>query len=267
MSGVVAAALEAEADAFHGRVGYAVSNAATGELLTRRADETFSTASAVKLPILTSFHAFADGGGARWDDTVEITPDWIPGGSGILQHLSLPREVSYRDAGWLMICLSDNLATNVLLRAMTIEVTNDLIRQIAGGGIVVNGYAGFRPDQPVRSMGEATPRALHRYLDLLAARAVPGAAATIEIARQQFYRHSIPRYLPFDPYRASAFRIAHKSGSLPGIRTDIALVEKENARAAMVFMTADAEDTGFTFENAGESCIGRLAVSIRNSCG
>lgn len=259
MSDSVAAKLEAEARTFGGRVGYAVSNGASGDLLTWQADEKFPTASAIKLPVLSAFHAFVDGGGVRWEDNVKITREWIPGGSGVLEHLSMPREVSYLDAAWLMICLSDNLATNILLEAMTIELANDLIEQIAGDGITVKGYAGFRPDGPVKSMGEATPRALHRYLQRLRAGTVPGAAATIEVAFQQFYRHSIPRYLPIDRYRESTLRIAHKSGSLPGIRTDIGLLESGEAMAELVFMTADAEDTGSSFENAGERCIGRLA--------
>jgi beta-lactamase class A len=56
----------------------------------------------------------------------------------VLQYLSMPRSISFRDAAWLMICLSDNLATNLLLRAMTIQGTNDLIRSTIGPDIIVD---------------------------------------------------------------------------------------------------------------------------------
>jgi beta-lactamase class A len=262
MSSDLAAALDAEAHIFPGRVGYAVMNLISGERLLRRADEIFPTASAVKLPVLTAFHAFVAGGGARWDDTVEITERCIPGGSGVLQHLSFPRRISYQDAAWLMICVSDNLATNVLLRAMSIEVTNKLIGEIIGPDITVKKYAGFDPAAPVRSMGQATPRALTQYLERLAAGALPGAAATLAVAEQQSGRHSIPRYLPHDKDVPTALRIANKPGSLPGIRTDIAVVREGPGAVAMSFMTADASDRGSTFENEGEKCIGRLARTV-----
>jgi hypothetical protein len=55
---------------FSGRVGYAVANLGTGERLTRNADLEFPTASTIKLPILTAFHAHADRTGLDWDAPV-----------------------------------------------------------------------------------------------------------------------------------------------------------------------------------------------------
>lgn len=251
--------LDAAVSGFAGRVGYALTNLTTGERVLARADDLFPTASVVKLPILTAFHAFVEAGEASWEETREITDADIPGGSGILQHLSFPRAISFRDAAWLMICHSDNLATNLLLKTMTIDGTNDLLRRVIGDNIRVDTYAGFQPDVPVQSMGQATPRALVRYLEDLAADRLPGATHTLDVARMQFYHSMIPRYLPFQAYGHSPVRLANKTGALPGIRADIGLLETRRAQAAMVFMTADSTDTGFTFANEGEECIGTLA--------
>jgi len=247
---------------FSGTVGYALADLTTRECVCANADELFPTASAVKLPILTAFHAFVEQGGASWDDVVDMSSEDIPGGSGVLQHLSMPRSISFRDAAWLMICLSDNLATNLLLRAMTIPRTNELTSALVGADIIVDSYAYYRPDIPVRSMGRATPRAFLRYLEALAGGRLPGAEATLDVARRQFYRNMIPRFMPFNAYGESAVRIANKTGSLPGIRTDIALLEAETKTIAMVFMTAGSADVGFSFGNEGEVCIGTLARSV-----
>jgi len=254
--------LEATARRFSGRVGYALANLATGEQVFARADEVFPTASAVKLPALTAFHAFVDQGNASWSQSVEITRADIPGGSGVLQHLTLPRTISFQDAAWLMICVSDNLATNLLLRAMTIERTNDLIRRTIGDGIVINGFAGFRPGLAVPSMGQATPRALLAYLQSLAEERLPGSVETVAVLRMQSDHTMIPRYLPVNAYGESPVRLANKTGSLAGVRVDIGLLQSPSTTIAMVFMTADGADTGFTFTNEGEECIGQLARTV-----
>lgn len=253
------------ANGFAGRVGYAIKNLETGAVIRRLPDEPFPTASAVKLPILTAFHQFVAEGRTSWDATETIDSSWVSGGSGILEHLSLPREVSYRDAAWLMICLSDNLATNVLLRKMGLDYTNEVIHQLVGSDIEVRKYAGFSPSGRIESMGRATPRALLDYLEKLAADALPGATATVEVARQQMSRSAIPRCLPVQAYGPSSVVVAHKTGALPGIRTDIALLESPGSRVAMVVMTDDALDRGFTFANEGERCIGAVARVIYQS--
>lgn len=251
--------LEIEADSFAGRVGYAVSNLATRESLFRNADAPFPTASTIKLPILTAFHAFVDDGNARWDDMVRIDSRDVAGGSGIVQHLDLPRELSYRDAAWLMICLSDNTATNVLLRALTLNGANAWMTRLIGDEIRVNKFAGYTVGAPVHSMGQATPRALGRYLNDLADNRLPGAAATRATATAQIYRDTIPRYLPLDAFAPGALTIANKTGGLPGIRADIAVLEKDGRVVTVAFMTADAVDDTDRFDNEGKECIGRMA--------
>jgi beta-lactamase class A len=255
------ALLDDEAAGFAGRVGYAITNTSTREHIERRGDELFPTASAIKLPILTAFHSFVESGGASWEDSTAVDRELSRGGSGILQSLSVP-ELLYRDAAWLMICLSDNLATNLLLRTMSLEGTNRLIHELIDENITVNNYAGFQPGPNSGSMGKATPAALGRYLDGLVDGRLPGASETIDVARQQFYQSSIPRYLPldvFEPDAPGAVQIAHKGGSMPGVRSDIAVLSLGETTVTMAVMTADADDKTGTPQNEGERCIGRIA--------
>ena len=48
--------LDGIASAHHGVLGYSVSNLDTGERLSLRGDETFSTASLIKVPILVTLY-------------------------------------------------------------------------------------------------------------------------------------------------------------------------------------------------------------------
>ncbi|MFD5224454.1 serine hydrolase [Microbacterium sp. NPDC058342] len=262
--GALADELEREASGFAGRVGYSVSHLSTGATVARREDEYFPTASACKLPLLTAFHAFADEGGASWDDIAHIDEGDLADGSGILQHLDLPRDISLRDAAWLMICLSDNTATNILLRALTVEGANQVIDRVIGDGIHLDKFAGYVSGAPVRSMGRATPAAFGRYLRDLAEDRLPGAAATRAVAAEQIYRGTIPRYLPWDAYAPDRLRIANKTGSLPGICTDVAVLTAGKDTVTMAFMT-DADEAGDGLANEGQECIARMARLVHDA--
>lgn len=256
--------LEREASGFAGRVGYAVSHLSTGTTVSRCESESFPTASAVKLPLLTAFHAFVDEGGASWDDMAHIDEGDLAAGSGILQHLDLPRDISLRDAAWLMICLSDNTATNILLRALTVEGANRIVDRVIGEGIRLDKFAGYESGAPVRSMGRATPGAFGRYLGDLAEDRLPGAAATRAVAAEQIYRGTIPRYLPWDAYAPDRLRIANKTGSLPGICTDVAVLTAGGDTVTMAFMT-EADEAGDGLADEGQECIGRMARLVHDA--
>jgi beta-lactamase class A len=257
--------LEREAAAFSGRVGFSVSDLSTGESIHRLENETFPTASTIKLPILTAFQSFVAEGRASWDDVVHIDASDVAPGSGILQHLDLPRELSLRDAAWLMICLSDNTATNILLRALTLDTANRLIENLIGEDIHIDKFAGYELGAPVRSMGRATPLALGNYLNDLARGDLPGSQETLAIAAEQVYRSTIPRYLPDDSFDPGGLTIANKTGALPGIRADIAVLTTRDRTVTMAFMTADADDLGDSFANEGQECIGRMARLVYDS--
>lgn len=256
------AELDVIAAGFSGRVGYSITNRTTGAHVARRDAEPFPTASTIKLPILTAFHGYVASGAASWDEIVPISRVKAVGGSGVLQYFSRGAELTYRDLAWLMICLSDNVATNLILDAMGVDRTNGLIAELVDRDIRVRGLSDYRPGEPSTSMGQATPKALGRYLDLLAGGSLPGAAPTIAVARQQVFNSAIPRHLPRSETAPETLQIAHKTGALPGIRADIALIDTPSVQLSMVIMTADSRDTGFAFSNEGEACIAELARSV-----
>lgn len=267
MQAMLASRLAEVANSFSGRVGYAIRNLNTSAEVTRNADDSFPTASAIKLPLLTALHAFIEDGHASWDDTVTITRDAVPGGSGILQHLDFPKTVSLRDAAWLMICVSDNLATNIVLEAMGLERANRLLHDVIGPGMDVKRYFGFDPDAPAPagSLAQATPRALLDYLGALADHRLPGSVETLATAANQFYRTSIPRYLPFEPYSSSGLRVYNKTGGLPGIHTDVAIISDGEVSVAMAIMTDGSTDLSFAVDNEGQRCIATIALDVYQS--
>src|SRR5690349_10755873 len=106
---------------YRGVLGYSIHNLDTGERLTLRGDETFPTASLIKVPILVTLFDLADKGMISLDDQLTLLKiDQVPG-SGVLQFMHPGMMLSVRDAAVLMSILSDNTATNLLLDKIAIR--------------------------------------------------------------------------------------------------------------------------------------------------
>src|SRR5665213_2703328 len=122
--------LDSVADAHHGTVGYTVIDLDTGDRISRRGDETFPTASLIKVGILVTLYDQVAKGNISLDDPVTVLKiDQVPG-SGIVQFLHNGTTLSIHDAAWLMITLSDNTATNLILSHVAIRLVWDKMESL-----------------------------------------------------------------------------------------------------------------------------------------
>ena len=113
--------LDSIADAHHGVVGYSVIDLETGARISRRGDETFPTASLIKVPILVTVYDLVAKGQLSLDDPLTVLKiDQVPG-SGVIQFLHNGTVLTVQDAAWLMSTISDNTATNLLLDRIIIR--------------------------------------------------------------------------------------------------------------------------------------------------
>ncbi|MBI3789578.1 MAG: serine hydrolase [Gemmatimonadetes bacterium] len=81
--------LDSIADRHHGVVGYAIRNLETGERLARRGDETFPTASLIKVPVMVTVYDLVAKGELSLDDPLTLLKIDKVGGAGVL-HLLKP---------------------------------------------------------------------------------------------------------------------------------------------------------------------------------
>jgi len=86
-------------------------------------DEVFPSASLIKVLVLTELLRQADSGSLSLADEVLVGPGDLVEDSEMLEARELPAPVSCRDLAEGMITVSDNAATNLLIR-----------RAVAGGG-------------------------------------------------------------------------------------------------------------------------------------
>lgn len=106
-----------------GVVGYAAVDLETGRRVAALADTPFPTASSIKIAILYELARQADEGRVDLDEPRPVPASARVGGSGILQHLTVPA-LTARDLATLMIVLSDNTATNVLIDLVGRDAVN-----------------------------------------------------------------------------------------------------------------------------------------------
>ena len=103
-----------------GVVGYAIVDLTSGERIGHLERETFPTASAIKLAIVYELFKQAEEKKIRLDETLTLDRAQAVGGTGVLVEMGTPT-LSIRDYAVLMVTLSDNTATNVLIDRLGME--------------------------------------------------------------------------------------------------------------------------------------------------
>src|SRR5215203_4811939 len=119
----------AEAEIGPIRLGVAVQ-APDGELFSHQGDERFVSASTIKIPIMVEIYRQVDRGSLALDDQFMLTKEDICPGSGVLLQLHHGLELTLRDIVYLMMSISDNTATNMLIDLAGMDNVNEAIASL-----------------------------------------------------------------------------------------------------------------------------------------
>jgi beta-lactamase class A len=246
-------------------------------------DDAFPSASVIKLPILLATLERVRRGEADLDRQVTLTAWHKTGGSGVFQHFREGTVFTLEDACTAMIVLSDNAATNLVIDVATIDGVNEYLAATGCERTRLHRYIG-KPEMAgwcgAEGPSQAVPREIGRLLEGLARAELLTPAlcrrALLFLRRQQ-HRALIPRLLP------EGTVVAHKTGSLNGVRHDVGLfwpprtVARRPERDVMalpsddlpegepvvlVAMSRDVPDLRWTVENRAEVTVARAARAI-----
>ena len=113
-----------EMDGIPGHTGFYYKNLATGYEFSVRGDELFGAASVIKLPLFMHVLAESDAGRMSMDERLVITDEDKVPICGALTLFTSSVEADVRTLCRLMISISDNTATNKLIRRCTIPGTS-----------------------------------------------------------------------------------------------------------------------------------------------
>ncbi len=145
-----------------GAMGVAVLDLTNGERFAINENLLFPQGSAIKIPILMEVYKQAGEGKFKLTDLRWVDRAHKAGGSGVLQELGdHTSQLSIRDLGVLMIVLSDNTATNMLIDLVGMENVN---KTLAALGLkqtrlqrrMMNTAASGRGEENLSTPAEAT---------------------------------------------------------------------------------------------------------------
>jgi beta-lactamase class A len=256
-------ALDSIAGRHRGVVGYAVHNLDTGERLARRADETFPTASLIKVAVLVTVYDLVAKGELSLADPLTVLKLDQVGGSGVLQFVHSGLGLTVGDAAWLMSTLSDNTATNLLLDRVIIRRVWQKMEALGLPHTKVHSKVGYRissvaMDSSVKyGLGVTTPGEMARLFELLArGQAVSPAAdsAMLDILEHNQDELMLARY-------RGAARLAHKTGAVDRSRTDCGLFYLQSRVVACV-LTKENADTSYAVDAEPHLTIGRMGAAV-----
>src|SRR3982074_878591 len=219
----VDAVVRAEIAPFKGEVYLFAKNLDTGVTYSFNGDERVRTASTIKVAVMIEAFGRVAEGRAKWTDELVLTKAARFGGSGVLPELADGLRLTLRDCVNLMMVVSDNTATNMVLDYLTTDAVNArmhslgfkqirILRRVGSGG---ESRAGKEPDNKRFGLGVATPREMGVLMEKLERGEIVSAAVSkemIDLMKREQSHYAIGRTLPDVP-------VATKYGALDHLRS------------------------------------------------
>lgn len=265
---------------FPGTISLYAKNLDTGESYGVREDDPVRTASTIKLPIMTAIFNEVAQGRAKWDEQIVLHDDDKVSGSGVIREFSNGDHFTIEDLVHMMIVVSDNTATNLLLDRFTGDVVNTFIdklglkqtrsmRKILGDGKDLKptpsgiSEAGRIAGNKRFGIGSSTPHEMVTLLEMIAKGQVVSAQASqemIKILERQQDRNGIAR-------KPGGVKVANKSGALDHLRSDVGIVFAPGAPIALAITCEDIPKVDYSADNPGLLMISELTGILLEGLG
>ncbi|HLI96856.1 MAG TPA: serine hydrolase [Candidatus Baltobacteraceae bacterium] len=262
--GALQDSLQALITPYHGKVALYAVDLRSGNQVAINADTPVPTASVVKLTILYDAIKTIQEGHASFADRLTLTKANQVEGSGVLTLFDTPLVVTLKDALTMMVVLSDNTATNLVIDRLGLKPIDDRIESLGLKNtwlykkVFMPPPPNSPPDQKTFGLGKTTAREMAQVMDRFATcEGIPQnlCAAAISMLKNQMDRDAIPRYL-------GNLEVANKTGALDQVRNDVGIVYAKNGPIIISAFTYDNADQSWTSDNTAQLLIANLAKTI-----
>jgi len=238
-------------------------NLDTGATYDLNGDAPVRTASTIKVGVMIEAFAQVEAGRLHWNDPLVLTKAAKVSGAGILPAFADGLQLTFRDAVNLMMMLSDNTATNLVIDVVSADAVNArlaalglhetrLMRKIGGGG---ESREGKLPANERFGLGRSSPREMVTLLDLLERGAVVSPAASREmlaLMRREQGVNGLWRNLWTVPK-------ATKSGALDHLRSNVGILYHPRGRLAVAMTCDELPDIVWTQDNPALLLMSRVS--------
>jgi beta-lactamase class A len=251
-------------------------NLDTGATLGIRESEAVRTASTIKLAIMMAIFDAVARGQAKFDELLTITPREKVAGSGVLgTEFSDGVQLPLRDAMHLMIVMSDNTATNMILERFTADAVNAYLdrigikttrsmRKILGAGPAQGlSAAGKLSENAKYGIGKSSPLDMASMLERIERGEIVSPDASkemIAVLKRNQDNTGIVR-------RLNEIPVAHKTGALDALRADVGIAYAKTGRIVMAIYVDGMAKPDWSPDNAGSILIADVAKMVVEGLG
>src|SRR5438093_807345 len=259
------ARIRAEITPFKGKVFLFAKNLDTGQEYSFNGDDRVKTASTIKIAVMIEAFARVAEGHAKWSDEFVLTKAARYSGSGILPELGDGLRLTLRDCVNLMMLVSDNTATNMVLDYLTTDAVNArmdsigikqtrIMRRVGSGG---ESKEGKLEENKRFGLGATTPHEMVQIMEKLDRGEVISQAASkemLDLMKREQARYAIGRTTS-DP-------MASKYGALDRLRSCVAIVYSKKGRVAMAITVDEMPEVYWSVDNPGYLLMSRLSTIL-----
>jgi beta-lactamase class A len=274
LSAPLTEALHARIRDFPATVSLYAKNLDTGAAVGIRETGPVRSASTIKVPIMTTVFDAVARGQAKWTDPLTATiTDRVSGSAILAGETSGVVLRPLKEVVRLMIELSDNTATNMILDRFSGDAVNAYLdtigirttralRKIQGDGPDLKQTAGFSaagrlPENQKYGLGRSTPRDMVTLLEKIDR----GELVSQDASREMIALLKRCQDASGIRRRLGDLPIANKTGVLDALRSDVGIVYSNGGRIAMA-ITVDGMKIDYSPNNAGSLLIADLAKML-----
>lgn len=258
------AQLQSSVAKYRGKVALYATDLHSGKTVALDAGTPVPTASVIKLTILYDAVKDIQEGRAAFADRLTLTKANQVEGSGVLTLFDTPLVLTLKDALTMMVVVSDNTATNLVIDRLGLQNIDNRIQSLGLKNtwlykkVFMPAPPNAPADQKTFGLGKTTAREMALVMEHFATcDTIPQAlcGAAVSMLKNQTDRDAIPRYL-------GNLEVANKTGALDDVRNDVAIVYAKNGPIIISAFTYDNPDHSWTPDNAAQLLIGHLAKTI-----
>lgn len=258
---------------FSGRQSLYAKNLTSGAIVAIDSDTEVPTASVIKVPIMAALYHEIDRGRFTEAQLLPMNESDRRYGTGVIRDLTVGREFSVFDLCRLMIVLSDNTATRMLIFLIGLDRINEILR---GWGFQVTElrYQSWTPPDP-KEYAVSTAFEMATLLERLDAGELLSPVSTritMEHLRAQQDHAQLPRWLPYhEHYQRSGLlnelSIWNKTGQMTGVRTDAAIFSVRSTKWIVASFTRDSIDHSYRLDHEGMLLNARTGLALYDAWG